>query len=108
MATTIIALKLIGIAEDGTESSIEIKIDAPVQKAANEWACRIVLKGVKGYLRPGICGNDAFQSLCLAVDFIRFMLDDFLQKGGKLLEADTREEWPLEAYSMKVPALLKA
>jgi len=108
MATTIIALKLIGIAEDGTECPIEIKVDAPVQKSSQEWVCRFVLKGMKENLRPNISGNDAFQSLCIAVDFIRFMLDDFLQKGGQLLEADTREEWPLEAYSMKVPALLKA
>ena len=108
MATTIIALKLIGIAEDGTESSIEIKIDAPMQNSSSEWSCCIVLNGMHCPIKSRVSGNDAFQALCLAVDFIRFMLDDFLQKGGKLLEADTREEWPLEAYSMKVPALLKA
>ena len=107
MATTIIALNLIGISEDGTEGTIEIKVDAPVQKSAYEWACHIVLNGLHCPIKSNISGNNAFQALCLTLDFVRFMLDDFQQKGGKFLDFDSREELPLEAYSMKLPALLK-
>lgn len=73
------------VAPDGVEGTIIIRIGKPYQCTTGEWACPIALDGLYPNLRDQH-GEDSFQALLLAQNLARSLLNDFLEKGGVLLD----------------------
>ena len=74
----------------GKATSVEIVIGVPFEAGPDEWACPVLLKGLYKHRGP-IFGVDSMQALMLAIRFIRDLLNDFCEKGGKLYWPDNSE-----------------
>lgn len=84
---TIVASRtLVGVHPDKGEMSIRIDIGMPYEFGPNEWACPVALHGLYDQLRDQH-GADSFQSLMLAQNLAKMLLSDFIEKGGRLLDA---------------------
>jgi hypothetical protein len=81
---------------DGTKRVVQLRIGMPYRIAEVEWACPCELAGFESRY-PDIHGGDSMQALCLAVSLVRRRLEDFIEKGGKILDADDGTEWPLDS-----------
>jgi hypothetical protein len=84
------------VGADGKVFALEVAIGVPFLSERSEaWACTLTLSPLLS--KPvDICGEDSLQALCLALRMARSMLDDFSEKGGRLL-ADG-EPFPIDAY----------
>ena len=90
------SVTLSAVLPSGEGRVISIQIGKPYQKG-DHWRCPVAIPGMNDSL-PDIAGEDAFQSLCLAMRLVRNLLQDFRARGGKLTYPETGEDWPLEAY----------
>ena len=110
MAPVVVAAtRFVGERRNGDRIDINVRVTAP-QRRGNEWHCAVELKPLHEDLAP-VIGDDALQSLCLALGLAGRLLRSFVNDGGKLYFADTAEdEVPLDAYfgpfsgSIGVPA----
>ena len=94
MAQEIIAERdLIGINPDGSRFTIMLKIGKPYTIDNSEWACPVGAIGLYKRLRD-IQGSDSFQALMRAIEFLRQLLEYFIDDGGSLLSVD--DETPVE------------
>ncbi len=95
----IASLDLVGIRPDGTTETIAIRIGTPYQDhATGAWRTPIEIGGIDSRL-PDMAGSDSFQSLCMAVSFVRRRLQHFTQAGGSLELPDSgHDSFPFEAY----------
>jgi hypothetical protein len=84
--TTVASRNLVAIHSAQGELSVRIDIGLPYQCSDNEWACPIALEGLYNKL-PDVHGEDSFQALMLAQNLARTLLNDFVEKGGQLLDA---------------------
>jgi hypothetical protein len=80
---------------DGTEHPVVISIGRPYDTGHGDWACPVETAGLHGR-HPDMMGVDSLQALCLALSFARKMLEGFVEKGGSLIDPDSREEWSLQ------------
>jgi hypothetical protein len=78
--------ELIGSDAARGDFAIRVAIGKPYQCGKDEWACAVALEGLYPNVRD-IHGHDSFQALMLAQGFAQSMLQDFVEKGGRLLDA---------------------
>lgn len=84
------SLSLIGITPDGQERVFVVGVGRPARQPTGEWACPTLSPDDS---EPrSIYGEDSLQALSLGLSFVRLRLEDFLEKGGRLLMAEGREE----------------
>jgi hypothetical protein len=104
MTTPIIAsLSIDAISAGGEAFAIKVEIGTPYHCETGEWACPFAVWGLQERLRDAR-GEESFQALCMAISRVLDMLDDFREKGGKLLTE--QQNFPLEAYAFG-PAIRK-
>lgn len=84
---------LIGINPDGSKFTIMLKIGKPYVVDNIEWACPVGAIGLYQRLRE-IHGSDSLQALMRALEFLRQLLEYFIDDGGSLLSVD--DETPVE------------
>jgi hypothetical protein len=84
--TTVASRNLVAVHPDKGELPVHIDIGMPYKCGPNEWACPVALDGLYDNLRDQH-GADSFQSLMLAQNLARTLLNDFVEKGGRLLDA---------------------
>ena len=76
---------------DHTERALTVRIGRPYEISDREWACPVETDGLHGR-HPDIHGTDSLQSLCLASSLVGRLLQDFVAKGGKILDPEDRAE----------------
>jgi uncharacterized protein DUF6968 len=85
---------------DGSKKPVQLRVGKPYKIADGDWACPCELVGFERR-HPDMRGADSMQALCLAISLLRRRLEDFVDKGGKILDADDESEWSLrEAMAM--------
>jgi hypothetical protein len=80
----------------GEQRLITVWIGTPTQEPTGEWCCPAGLDGLHDGL-GAMHGDDALQSLCLAMGLVAALLRDHVAAGGQLHYVGG-EEFPLEAY----------
>jgi hypothetical protein len=82
------------VREDGASETVTIRISKP-RHVQRLWESAVVLDGISDqtyYVR----GVDSFQAVCLAMAFVRNVLDKQLREGSKLLWSDRSGEINLD------------
>ena len=77
---------------DGTKNRVGFRVGRPYSLGDHEWACPCELTGMDGR-HPDIHGGSSMQALTLAISLLRRRVQDFVEKGGKVLDAETEEEY---------------
>ena len=72
---------------DGSERRVRFRVGRPYQDGADEWACAVELVGFERR-HAEIRGSDSMQALSLALGFAFLRLQDFIEKGGKVLDRE--------------------
>jgi hypothetical protein len=85
------SLRLIGVGSDGRERAFVVGVGLPARQPTSDWACPTLAHDEERLLRL-IHGEDSLQALCLGLSYIRMKLEDHLEKGGRLLLPEGREE----------------
>ncbi len=94
-----LSLELEAIPADAPALSFRLEVQQPFLEREGQWRCVILMGDFQRPLR--IAGGDPLQALCLAIDYVRWVLRDFKEQGGELnCEGDS---FPLEAYFFKPP-----
>jgi hypothetical protein len=73
-----------------------VVVGAPVRAVEGGWHCRVTVEGIAPELVP-IAGEDALQSLTLALALVGRLLRSFLAAGGTILDGEGAP-WPVDAY----------
>jgi hypothetical protein len=68
----------------------------PYKESTVSWRCPAEIRGFERRY-PDMSGVDSMQALCLAMAILRARIEDFLDKGGKVLDTTDRSEWPRQA-----------
>jgi hypothetical protein len=102
ISEVVASLTLAGVLPSGETRGVCVQVGKPYHKG-DHWRCPVAIPGLHHSL-PDIAGDDAFQSLCLALRFVQSLLQDFVASGGRLLFPDTGDDWPMEAYFSAVNA----
>jgi hypothetical protein len=89
-------VKLRLITKDDMRSDITIEICQPTQSKDGLWHTPIALHGDYGW--KNIFGEDSFQSLSLAIKFIRILLTSYLERGDRLVFQSDNSDFPIESY----------
>lgn len=77
--------------------SIQIEIGRPNRATTGEWVCPVAIHGLHPEL-PAMRGEDSFQALALALDLVRRLLQQSVERGASIQHPGTLEEVSLEAY----------
>jgi hypothetical protein len=88
--------RLLLVGGDHTERALTVRIGRPYEVRDGEWACPVETVGLHGR-HPDVRGTDSLQSLCLASALVRFLLEDFVAKGGEVLHPEDRTAVTLSA-----------
>jgi hypothetical protein len=72
---------------DGSERAVKFRVGQPYQDGADGWACPVELAGFERRYAD-IRGADSMQALNLAIAFALLRVEDFIEKGGKVLDGD--------------------
>ena len=97
-------LELLAVRRSGSRSVVAISIGRPYEihdgRGANRAACSISVRGLgpHRYNPRRILGEDTFQALSITLAFVRLRLRDFVRAGNRLLFADGKHRFPIEAY----------
>lgn len=98
MPTIIAATEFAGERADGDRFPIQLRVAAPERQTTGEWTCAVELRGLHDDLAP-MAGDDAVQSLCLALGLAHTLMRQFVNTGGRIRFADpASDEVPLESY----------
>lgn len=95
----ILSLELEAIPPNRAPLTFRLEVQQPYLEGGHLWRCVVTMGSFQKPLRIG--GGDAFQALCLAIDFARWTLEAFEAEGGELMHEG--ERFPLEAYFFKAP-----
>lgn len=96
-AEVIAATRFIAERANGDRIEIHVRVGAPARRG-NEWSCAVEVFPLYAELAP-VIGEDAVQSLCLALGLACSLLRSFVNQGGKLyFTGDADCEVPLDAY----------
>lgn len=92
----IASLSLDAVRATGEKFVLELAIGAPfISERHQTWACSLTLHPI--FAGPQeVAGEDSVQALSLALRAARSLLEDFTEKGGKLLLDG--EAFPIEAW----------
>ena len=77
---------------NGRKKRVRARVGKPYRVSTGEWACPVEIRGFESRY-PDISGGDSMQALCLATSLIRMRFEDFLSKGGRVLDTDDDSEW---------------
>lgn len=77
---------------DGDKRPVQIRIGAPYAVSAVEWACPSEILGYEPRY-PDASGATSLQALCLAVGLVRSRVEDFMAKGGRVVDVEDDFEW---------------
>ena len=80
---------------DGSRRPVRLRVGKPYMISTSEWACPVELKGFEARY-PDIRGNDSMQALSLALSLVWRRLEDFLQKGGRVLDGEGGSAYTLD------------
>lgn len=76
-----------GISPEKGQLEIEIRIGQPYRASDVDWACPVAVDGLHSRLADQH-GVDAFQALMLAQNLARYLLRDFVARGGILKDEE--------------------
>jgi hypothetical protein len=99
-------LHLVEVWPNGQRVPAQVQIGKPFRDDKGSWACPILITTVDEKIRH-IHGEDSMQALCLAVQFGHRMLQQVVDRGGRLLCTGERADdadFPLNAYFRGEPA----
>ncbi len=92
----IASAELIVLTADGHERSVTAGVGQPYRAATGEWRCPVELAGLyDGF--PDMAGESGLQALCMAASLLRTLLEDVVEKGGRLLYAADGSPYDLDA-----------
>jgi uncharacterized protein DUF6968 len=74
-------------AADGSERPVRVRVGRPYVDGAGIWACPVELSGFEQRY-PDIRGEDSLQALVLALSLVWRRLQDFVEKGGTVLDRE--------------------
>ena len=97
MTDPIAAAEFDAILPSGERRRVTMRIGQPYRASTGEWRCPLALHGLQDGL-PDAAGEDAVQSLCLALRLLIGQLEGFVRRGGQLFYAEKTDHVPLEAY----------
>jgi hypothetical protein len=81
---------------DGSAHAVMIEIGRPYP-SGNSFRCRVRVVGLEqDYSPPDLGGFDEVQAVTLSLEFVRFLLECFLNEGGSLFYADTDDPYTPE------------
>ncbi len=72
---------------DGSEKPVRIRVGHPYQDTTSVWACPIEMAGFERRY-PDIRGEDSMQALSLAISLAWLRVQDFVEKGGTVLDRE--------------------
>lgn len=98
-APAIARTELIRLRKSGERVSISVEMGQPYETTDGFWRTPVALYGLDGRL-PDICGEDSFQSLCLATAMIHRQLISVIESGDRLID-DEGADFSIEAYFPK-------
>lgn len=96
MAQTVAEERLVGLRPSGASVQVVAAIGLPYQVSPEEWACPVSLAGLHDRLHD-IHGGSSLQALCLAASLLRQLLTGFVEGGGRLLYADSKEPFSISS-----------
>ena len=74
-------------AADGSERPVRVRVGRPYLDEAGVWACPAELSGFEQRY-PDMRGEDSLQALVLALSLVWRRLQDFVEKGGTVLDRE--------------------
>ena len=89
--------ELVCIRPNGERVAVTLAIGHPAPTPEGDWACPVTIGGLHEGL-AGIRGQDSFQSICLAIAFVRSRLASFVANGGRVILPATGEDFPIDEY----------
>jgi len=72
---------------DGSERPVRLRVGRPYVNGGAAWACPVELAGFERRY-PDIVGEDSLQALSLALTLAWRRLQDFVDKGGVVLDRE--------------------
>ena len=66
--------------------------------SSDEWACPVEILGFEPRY-PDAHGGTSLQALCLAIMLVRSRVEDFISKGGKVLDIVGGHEWDVKSIA---------
>jgi len=78
---------------DGVKRRVRARVGRPYREAPLKWRCPSEIRGFERRY-PDFTGVDSMQALTLAMAALRARIEDFLDKGGRVLDVDSGSEWP--------------
>ena len=88
----IATVRFIAVDERGRKRAVAAKIGTPYRIGRRDWGCPVD-SGILGR-HADARGGDSFQALCLAIALVRALVEDFIERGGRILDPKDRTEWP--------------
>lgn len=77
---------------DGSNRRASLRVGRPYEVSSDEWACPVEISGFEPRYSDAH-GGTSLQALCLAIMLARSRVQDFISKGGKVLDVDDGHEW---------------
>jgi hypothetical protein len=99
--TPVASTTLLVITATSEETFVTAAIGQPYRAATGEWLCPVRLTGLHERL-PDMAGADSLQALCMAASLVRSLLEAVVDEGGRVLDAASRSEYPLDAVFGRV------
>ena len=81
---------------DGAKRRVRARVGKPYKEAPLMWRCPSEIRGFERRY-PDFTGVNSMQALTLAMAALRARIEDFLDKGGRVLDVDSGSEWPRRA-----------
>jgi hypothetical protein len=75
----------------GRKRHVRVRVGTPYKESSLSWRCPAEIRGFERRY-PEISGVDSMQALCLAIAIVRARIEDFVDKGGKVLDAGDGSE----------------
>ena len=88
------------VSTDGKRTPFSIEVGDPFEDDRC-WCCPVNIPGLHDLNHKGIFGEDSVQSLCLALGFVKKLLESSTEDGSKICEVNSDDEWPLDV-TMKI------
>ncbi|NOU35894.1 MAG: hypothetical protein HOO88_03885 [Kiritimatiellaceae bacterium] len=83
------------ISRNGARTPFSIEIGIPV-KDDGCWCCPVNIPGLHDLTIRGVCGEDAVQSLCLAIGLVKKLLTTSIETGARIVEVGSDIDWPMD------------
>jgi uncharacterized protein DUF6968 len=88
----IASTEMTAVLGSGERLPVRISIERPCQTPHGDWCCRALGSPVVQSSGRGVSGVDSLQALALAISYLRFQLNHFVSKGGRLVYPNDGED----------------